>query len=855
MQGTCQDTFAPTISIPMKKYALLATIGSLMAIALLAQSAPAASKPAAATLPLSTQPDYQPTAEKKFDLRHVKLEVKFDYTKRRMNGKAWLTLAPHFYPQQVLALDAKGMFIHKVALVTGATQKPLKFDYQDSLQLKITLDKTYTRSESLNIYIEYTARPDEISTKGSAAITNAKGLYFINPDGKDSTKPIQIWTQGETEATSVWCPIIDKPNQKTTQEIAMTVPAKYVSLSNGVLVKQVNNNNGTRTDHWKMDQPHSPYLFFMGVGDFAVIKDKYKNIPVDYYVEKQEAPLAKYIFGDTPAMIEYFSKLVGLEYPWPKYAQMVGREYVSGAMENTTATLHGSAAYQNARQLKDGNSWEIVVAHELFHQWFGDLATTESWSNLTVNESFADYSEYLWLEYKYGKDHALAYNQEAMNGYMLNPGNSSKHLVRFQYADKEEMFDGVTYQKGGRIQNMLRYYVGDSAYCKAMQVYLQQNKFKNTEAHQWRLALEEVSGKDLNWFFDQWYYGSGHPNMEISTEVDTAASAARVILTQKQKGNVFAIPVEIDVYTQGKSKRITWWTKSANDTVTLNFESIPDWIDVDPSRLILWQKKMNQSVAAWNAQAKYASNYVQKMEVIEKLSSDWKEEADSYSNIEQMLNDKYFGTRKAALNVLRKGHIKITPSLLEKVAALAQNETNAPTRAYAIDVLSHVVPSAYESLFEKSCRDSSYSVAGAALEALARVNDSKAVAMAAPLKEDAKGRLSSSLQITDYLGKDTTKPAATLDAYKKLSPVSKIMEANAMLYFANRINEVSDFRKATGPAIEAYKMLRFDYQGMQTAIASTIYWMIHQRESKLKADPNNTVAKEQLAYLKEKSGF
>jgi aminopeptidase N len=220
-----------------------------------------------------------------------------------------------------------------------------------------------------------------------------------------------------------------------------------------------------------------------------------------------------------------------------------------------------------------------------------------------------------------------------------------------------------------------------------------------------------------------------------------------------------------------------------------------------------------------------------------------------------MLNDAYFGTRKAALNVLRRGNIVLTPAILKKVTALAQNETNAPTRAYAIDVLSHVVPSAYEAMFEKACRDSSYSVAGAALEALARVNDTKAVALATKLKEDAKGRLSSSLQIAEYLEKDPGKVSVTIDAFKKLSPVSKIMEANAMLYFANRISDVSDFRKAAGPALEAYKMLRLDYMGMQTSIASTIYWMIHQRESQLKADPNNGNVKEQLTYLKEKSGF
>ena len=145
-----------------------------------------------------------------------------------------------------------------------------------------------------------------------------------------------------------------------------------------------------------MDLPHAPYLFFMGVGDYAIIKDKYKNIPVDYYVEKEYAPVAKKIFGETPAMIGFFEKIIGVPYPWPKYEQIVGRDYVSGAMENTTATLHQESAYQNARQLVDGNSWEEVIAHELFHQWFGDLVTTESWSNITLNESFADYSETLW---------------------------------------------------------------------------------------------------------------------------------------------------------------------------------------------------------------------------------------------------------------------------------------------------------------------------------------------------------------------------------------------------------------------------------------------------------------------------
>src|SRR6266513_152421 len=191
------------------------------------------------------------------------------------------------------------MDIHKVAIVKGTSQIPLKYNY-DGWVLNIKLDKKYKGGENYTVFIDYTAKPDEVQVQGSAAINDAKGLYFINPRGEEKDKPTQIWTQGETEATSVWVPIIDKPNQKTTDEITMTVPDKYVTLSNGKLVSQKKNTDGTRTDTWRMDLPHAPYLFFMGVGDYAVIKDHYKNKEVNYYVEPEFASTAKKVFGNTP---------------------------------------------------------------------------------------------------------------------------------------------------------------------------------------------------------------------------------------------------------------------------------------------------------------------------------------------------------------------------------------------------------------------------------------------------------------------------------------------------------------------------------------------------------------------------
>ena len=412
-----------------------------------------------------TYDSYKPERDKIHDLVHTKLKVDFNFDKKELNGEAWVTAKPHFYATSHFSLDAKAMIIHQVSF----NNKILEYSYDD-YKINIDLPKEFLKGEEFTIYIKYTARPEKVAQKGSAAITSAKGLYFINADGYDKNKPTQIWTQGETEASSCWFPTIDTPNQKTTQEIYITVPKRFVTLSNGKLVDQVVNGSD-RTDYWKMDKKHAPYLFFMGVGEYEIIKDSYNNIPIDYYVEKKYAPYAKDIFGNTPEMMEFFSRILGVAFPWNKYSQIVGRDYVSGAMENTTAVIHGEQAYQTPGQLIDENIQENTIAHELFHHWFGDLVTSESWSNLTLNESFANYSEYLWREYKYGELDANMHLFETNQTY-LNGQNEHKHLVRFTYDDKEDMFDAVSYNKGGTILHMLRNYLGDSAFFEGLKEYL-----------------------------------------------------------------------------------------------------------------------------------------------------------------------------------------------------------------------------------------------------------------------------------------------------------------------------------------------------------------------------------------------
>ncbi len=787
------------------------------------------------------------------DLVHTKLDIRFDYPKSYAYGKVWLTLKPHFYSTNTLQLDAKGMEINKIAMVKGAAVLPLKYEYNGN-ELNILLDKFYKGGEKYTIYIDYTSKPNEYNAKGSAAITDAKGLYFINPAGDEMDKPTQIWTQGETEGTSVWVPIIDKPNQKTTQEFSMTVPEKYVTLSNGKLTSQRKNNDGTRTDTWKMELPHAPYLFFMGVGDYAVIKDSYKGKEVSYFVEKEYGPVARKIFGNTPEMIAFFSRITGVDYPWVKYAQIVGRDYVSGAMENTTATLHQESAQQDARQLIDGNGWESTIAHELFHQWFGDYVTTESWSNLTLNESFANYSEVLWDEYKYGKDAGDAQNYNDMDGY-LQSGSDKKDLVRFYYGDKEDMFDAVSYNKGGRILHMLRNYVGDSAFFKSLNLYLTTNKFKSAEAHQLRLAFEEVTGRDLNWFWNQWYFGSGHPKLNIDYIYDDNAKKVQVIIKQTQSGDkVFKLPITIDIYNGASKNRKQVWMENRIDTFSFDYLSKPDLVNVDAEKILLVEKKDNKSLQNFIHQYKYAGGYVDRREAIE-FALRKQDDSEARNFLLVALKDKYFGLRSIVLSRidLRKEAIKKEAEAI--IADIAKNDPKSIVRAAALTLLGNYDNPGYKEILTKAVYDSSYTVAGSALEGLEKLDPGKSISLAKTIaSQKTKGKLSISL--VKVLIKSGTESDfdAIADAYNSM-PLSqeKFELINPFCTLLGKISSSEKLRKGVDIVVKFRDGIPEQY-GVSPVINNFLKGVIAKKEAVKGTSENKADLQEQIDYIKKKIG-
>jgi aminopeptidase N len=706
--------------------------------------------------------NYRAFATKENDLNHVKLVASFDYAKSYLNGEVWLDLHPHFYPTNSLTLDAKAMAIHEVAIIINGINKKLSFEY-DSLLLKIQLDKQYTSKEKYTIYIKYTARPNEYNAKGSSAITDAKGMYFINPLGLDKNKPTQIWTQGETEGTSVWIPIIDKPNQKCTQEFQLTVPSKYVSLSNGLLVNQIDNKNGTRQDIWKMDQPHSPYLFFIGIGDYAIVKDFYKvkdenakgpeksrKIEVSYYIEREYEKEARKIYGKTPTMIAFYEQILGISFPWSKYAQISGRDYVSGAMENTTCTLHGDAVQQNARELVDGNNWESTIAHELFHQWFGDLVTAESWSNLTVNESFADYSQTLWQEHSKGKDAGQYENYTGMRSYLSSPSDGEKNLVRFFYKDREDMFDLVSYQKGGRILNMLRHYVGDDAFFASLHKYLTDNKFNNGSAIKLKLAFEAVTGKDLNWFFNQWYFDNGHPYVRITQKYLAEKKQVLVVLQQTQTlDKIFELPIGIDVYAANNKTHYNVWSKNRIDSFYFPASVAPDNVNVDNDKVLLWAKEDVKPLSQFIYQYKHATNFLDRFEAINEVAENMAN-PEAQDLIKSALQDTFYIIRQKAIHAYNPA--AITSEVEETFANMAIKDPSNEVREDAIDAISALNKSNYKDLYLKWTKEPSYLIAGAALEALEKIDSAAAIEIATKeSKNIIKKRLNSA--VTNILSK------------------------------------------------------------------------------------------------------
>lgn len=683
------------------------------------------------------------------DLVHTALILEPDFKNKELKGTANITLKPHFYNTDSLTLNAKYMRIEKVGMqfIKSKTTEnsfskqvgttALNYTY-DSLFLRIKLDRAYSKDETYTIVIDYVAQPGKCKSEGGLAISEDKGMYFINTDSSDKTKPTQIWTQGETEAASCWFPTIDAPNQKTTQEISVTVPNNFKTISNGLLISSDQLPNNKRMDYWKNDKPHAPYLFALVIGDFIATPDKWRNINLNYYMEPAYAPYAKTVFGNTPEMLEFYSKTLGYDYPWPKFDQVVVRDFVSGAMENTGCVVHFDKLNHTNREHLD-NTYEDVVCHELFHHWFGDLVTCESWSNIPLNESFATYGEYLWNEHKYGRNEADLKFNEFLQSYLSEAEDKQVPMIRFNYSKRDDLFDRHSYQKGGAILHMLRKYVGDEAFFKSLNIYLNRYAYKTVEIHNLRMVFEEVTGEDLNWFFNQWFMNAGHPEIEVKHQVYNGSGELYGI-TVIQKSNVFKLPIDIDIYTAKGIERHRILIEKDSQTFGLKSKSKPLAVVFDAEHQLLADITETKSIAAWEDQLRYATLSAHKATALNKLNSLQADKGQKVIYNSKYLNDSFWHLRETALynlNDLELSNIEAKPVLTD-IENLAMNDPKSAVRVACIPFLENQKD---EDRITKMLYDSSYNVCAKALQALGSINKEAAYSFANKNREEKNTQL------------------------------------------------------------------------------------------------------------------
>ncbi|MGN6108650.1 MAG: M1 family metallopeptidase, partial [Kofleriaceae bacterium] len=524
------------------------------------------------------------------DLQHVALVLDVDPRQRTVEGTATLRGSVVAPGTRAIELDAVELHIERVAL--GPRGAPVAFRH-DGKKLRIELPEPLDAGAELVLDIHYRGAP-------------RRGLYFISPDEGYPSKPVQVWTQGQDEDSRYWFPCLDTPNQKATSEVTVTVPAHLFALSNGVLVSD-RTDGPRRTLHWRLDVPHSCYLVTLAIGDFAAIETRWRDVPVVYYVERGREAAAERTLARTPEMLELFSRLFGVPYPYPRYSQVFVADFIFGGMENTSATTLTDGVLIDERAALDYDI-DALVAHELAHQWFGDLVTCRDWGEGWLNEGFATYSEYIWREHHEGRDAADLELAEWADMYFgEDSGRYRRTIATKLYDEPIDIFDHHLYEKGGRVLHMLRALLGDAAFWHTLGYYLGKHRHGVVESRDLARAVEEATGKNVDWFFSQWVIdGAGHPELDIGMRWDPDEQLAVVTVEQRQKLDartpLFRIPTKVRFRIGERDVDLPIEITEQRHAFHLRLDGEPSQMLFDPGRVLLGGLKIEKPEPVWIAE-------------------------------------------------------------------------------------------------------------------------------------------------------------------------------------------------------------------------------------------------------------
>jgi aminopeptidase N len=640
---------------------------------------------------------------KNYDLEHSKVAMKFVPEQRKVIGDVTHTLTLLRDGLETISFDSVGLQIESVRLNKGAA----KFETTPN-KLVVTLPKGAKAGAKFDVEIKYQGTP-------------TKGLYFILPNKDYPNRPLQIWSQGESEDTRYYLPTYDYPNDRLTTETILTVPASWLTISNGKLIGVTDASDGMKTWTWRESQPSSTYLFTIVAGDFVEVKDSWHNIPVTYYAPKGREDRLAPNYSRTPAMIELFSKTLGVEYPWEKYAQVMVDEFVAGGMENSSATTNTAESLRNPKLVPEYQEDEDpLISHELGHQWFGDLVTTKDWGNIWLNEGFATFMETVWSESQFGKDTADYERWQNAREWFAMHSLYPEPIVRYDFDDSSE-FDGNAYGKGGWVLYMLRRQLGDQAFYAGLKHYLEVNRGKNVATSDLTKAIEEATHTNVDQFFREWVYGAGAPELAVSYTYDEAKKqvAMTVKQTQKREGRVglFNFPVDVEITTASGPKLYPIHVTQESEVFTFPADSAPLMVLFDKGTQILKSAEFKKDKKELLYQLKNAGEVADRADAAEELAKIKGDDAVVASLGDALRNDKSPGARQTVAEALGQiGGAAASKQLLDSL----NGQKTAIVRATIVQSLQNFKddPAIVTRLEAIARDDSSYRARGAALRAL-----------------------------------------------------------------------------------------------------------------------------------------
>ncbi len=560
--------------------------------------------------PERVTPDRAP--DRDYDLLTTALDLRFDFADEAVMGTARHTLTPL---RDSLASDyfnAEAMDIAAVRQVVDGRGVGVGYD-ADSMRITITPRAPLRFGETYTFVVDYIAHPGRGADQGGvSAKKGGKGVYFIDAAGTDPYRPTQLWTQGEAQDNRRWFPTWDYPNDRQAFEIALTVPDSMQTFSNGALVEQTDVEGGLRRDRWVLSGDQVSYLAAFAAGDFAAVRDSVvstsgRTIPLAYVVEPGVEAEVPAIFGETPAMMSFYETYLGVPYPWDNYKQVAVRDYTFGGMENTSVTILTENVQTDEEARLDYDARDLI-AHELAHQWFGDLVTTEDWANITLNESFASYLEELYLEDALGRDAAQAHSITDRLAYFKQAETLRRPIVWYGYASPmPDMFDQHSYQKGAQVLNQLRFELGDAAFRRGLERYLTDNAYGTAELDDLRQAFEAATGRSLRRFFDQGWRQPGHPVLNVEQAYFAGSGLYTVQVVQQQsreEAPVYHFDANIEINYPNRPKEVhRVRVTSADQTFRFDVPQRPSFVRFNEGNWVLAATTLQQPLDETLAQA------------------------------------------------------------------------------------------------------------------------------------------------------------------------------------------------------------------------------------------------------------